>query len=114
MAARVASTVLDELTRRDAVANARRMEDLFRAQMAAAIGKRREHCRLRATGLCLALETHHPDYALQVARSAFDVGLRIRAIDQNVIACPPLVMSEDEISQMSVLLSRALDLAERR
>jgi acetylornithine/N-succinyldiaminopimelate aminotransferase len=113
MAARVASTVLDELARRDVFTNARRMEDLFRLQMAPAIGARREHCRLRATGLCLALETHHPDYALQVARSAFDVGLRIRAIDQNVIACPPLVISRDEICEMSELLSRALDLAEQ-
>jgi adenosylmethionine-8-amino-7-oxononanoate aminotransferase len=114
MAARVASTVLDELARRGAFANAHRMEGLFRGQMAAAISERREHCRLRATGLCLALETHHPDYALRVARSAFDIGLRIRAIDQNVIICPPLVVSEDEISQMSVLLSRALYLAELR
>ena len=90
MAARVASTVLDELVIRDAILNARRMEGVFKEQMAAGMAELRGQYALRATGLCLAVETDDPAHAQQVRRVAFDLGLRIRAIDRNVIACPPL------------------------
>lgn len=113
MAARVASTVLDELEARDAIPNARRMEGVFKERMTAGIAELRGHYALRATGLCLAVETDDPAHARQVQHTAFDLGLRIRAIDRNVIACPPLVILEQEISEMADLLCRALSVAER-
>lgn len=113
MAARVASTVLDELADRDAISNARRMEGVFKERMTAGISGLRGHYDLRATGLCLAVETDDSAHAQRVRHAAFDLGLRVRAIDRNVIACPPLVITEQEITEMTALLSRALAIAER-
>jgi len=113
LAARVALTVLDELAACDAITNARRMEGIFRERMAAGVAELRGRYSLRATGLCLAVETDHPAYAQQVRRAAFDLGLRVRGINRNVIACPPLVITEQEITEMAALLSRALAVAEQ-
>lgn len=113
IAARIASTVIDELEAHDAIQNARRMEDVFKEQMAAGMAELRLHYAVRATGLCLAVGTDDPAYAQQVRQTAFDLGLRIRAIDRNLIACPPLVVLEREIAEMAALLSRALAVAER-
>jgi len=112
MAARVASTVLDELGERDVISNARRMEDIFKERMCAGMSDLRGHYTLRASGLCLAVETDHSTRAQQVKDSAFDLGLRIRAIDRNVIACPPLVIREQELSTMAALWCRALAVTE--
>ncbi|MGW1728144.1 aminotransferase class III-fold pyridoxal phosphate-dependent enzyme [Streptomyces sp. NPDC002306] len=113
MAARIASVVLDELAARDAVSNARSMEGVLREHMAAGMAELSGHYSLRCTGLCLAVETDDPAHAQQVRHTAFDLGLRVRAIDQNVIACPPLTITEEETIELAVLLSRALAVAER-
>ncbi|MCX4650912.1 aminotransferase class III-fold pyridoxal phosphate-dependent enzyme [Streptomyces microflavus] len=113
MAARVASTVLDELAARDAMSNAGRMEGVFKERMTAGITGLRGPYSLRSTGLCLAVETADPAHAQQVRHIAFDLGLRIRAIDRNIIACPPLVITEQEMTEMAALLARALAIAEQ-
>ena len=113
LAARVASTVLDELAAHNVVANARRMERLFRRQMYAEFSQLRREYSLRGMGLCLAIETDNPIYAQEVRRSAFDLGLRIRAIDKNIIVCPPLIISQHEIAQLVALLCRALIAADQ-
>ena len=113
IAARIASTVIDELEARDAIENAYRMERVFKEQMAVGIAELRLHYSVRATGLCLAIGTDDPAFAQQVRQTAFDLGLRIRAIDRNLIACPPLVILEREIAEIAALLSRALAVAER-
>jgi adenosylmethionine-8-amino-7-oxononanoate aminotransferase len=113
LAARVASTVLDELKARDAVAGARQMGDVFMRQMRATLPELQQQYRLRGTGLCLAIETGTPEFAQRVRRIAFDLGLRIRAIDKNIIACPPLTISRHEIEQLATLLHRGLMTAEQ-
>lgn len=113
MAARVAAAVLDELATRDVISNVRRMEGVFKERMAAGIAELHGHYSVRATGLCLAVETDDPAHAQQVRDTAFNLGLRVRAIDRNVIACPPLVITEQEINQMIALLSRALAISDR-
>lgn len=112
IAARIASTVLDELENYDAIGNAGRMEVVFREQMAAGMAELGKNYVIRATGLCLAIDTDDPAYAQRVRQTAFDLGLRIRAIDCNVIACPPLIIQEREITEMAALLCRALAVAE--
>jgi adenosylmethionine-8-amino-7-oxononanoate aminotransferase len=113
IAASVASTVIDELEACDAITNALQMGNVFLDQMAAGIAKLPEKYDLRATGLCLAVETDDSSYAQRVRQAAFDLGLRIRAIDRNIIVCPPLVILEREITEMASILSRALAVAEK-
>ncbi|MBO6554747.1 MAG: aspartate aminotransferase family protein [Roseitalea sp.] len=113
VAARIASAVIDELEAHNATHNARRMESIFKEQMASRVVELHEKCAVRATGLCLAVETDDSVYAQRVRQNAFDLGLRIRAIDGNIIACPPLVVTEHELAEMADLLSRALLMTER-
>lgn len=113
IAARVASTVIDELKACDATTNARQMEAVFLDQMAAGIANLHGKHEVRATGLCLAVETDESAYAQQVRQAAFDLGLRVRAIDRNIIVCPPLVILEREITELATLLTRALAIADR-
>jgi adenosylmethionine-8-amino-7-oxononanoate aminotransferase len=114
LAARVALAVLDELDARSAVAAARQMGDVFMRQMQATLPELRRRYRLRGTGLCLAVETETPELAQQARRNAFEGGLRIRAIDKNVIACPPLTISEREIEQLATMLHGGLAAAEQK
>jgi adenosylmethionine-8-amino-7-oxononanoate aminotransferase len=108
IASRVASTVLDELEVCGATTNARRMEAVFLEQMAAGIKNLPDKHEIRATGLCLAVETVDSTYAQCVRQAAFGLGLRIRAIDRNVIVCPPLVIKERELAEMTAILCSAL------
>lgn len=113
LAARVAHTVLDELDVRGACANAARMGDTFRYEMSAVLPKLRREYTLRAIGLCLAIETVAPAFAQEVSRGAYLLGLRIRAIDRNIIVCPPLTITSHEIALLVDRLSRALAAAEQ-
>lgn len=113
MAARVACTVLDELDARDAYANAARMGETFHCQMSTVLPTLRRGYILKAIGLCLAIETDSPAFAQEVRRSAYLLGLRIRAIDRNIIVCPPLIITPHEIAELVDRLSRALSVAEQ-
>jgi len=113
IAASVASTVIDELEACDATTNARHMEVVFSDKMATGIANLAGKYDIRATGLCLAVETDDSAYAQRVQQAALGLGLRIRAIDRNVIVCPPLVITEREVTEMATILSRALAIAER-
>jgi adenosylmethionine-8-amino-7-oxononanoate aminotransferase len=112
LAARVACTVLDELDARSACANAALMGDTFRHQMSAVLPALRREYTLRAVGLCMAIETDDAAFAQEVRRGAYLLGLRIRAIDRNIIVCPPLIINPHEITQLIDILSRALAAAE--
>lgn len=114
LAARVALTVLDQLETRDAVANAARMGSLLRKGLTAAAADVDGEIALRVTGLCIAVEIAREDLAQEVRRQAFELGLRIRAIDRNVIVCPPLIIDPGETAQLADLLHRALIRAHRR
>lgn len=113
LAARVAQVVLDQLVASKAVENALQMGEVFE-QLALNVlsGIGREY-PVRATGLCLAVETDSSEYAQGVRRRAFDLGLRIRAIDRNIILCPPLIIERKDMLQMVSLLTRAILETER-
>jgi adenosylmethionine-8-amino-7-oxononanoate aminotransferase len=113
LAARVAYTVLDELDARGVYANAARMGESFRYQISAVMTALRREYTLRAVGLCMAIETNGPAFAQEVRRCAYRLGLRIRAIDRNVIVCPPLIITPQETEQLVDRLSRALAAAEQ-
>lgn len=109
LAAMVASVVLDELVVHDVTANARQMGEIFACRMSSELSKLGGAHSLRATGLCLAVETASPELARKARDNAFKLGLRVRAIEQNLIACPPLTISQDEMEKLIMLLTRALD-----
>ncbi len=113
MAARVAWTVLDELDVSCAYDNATREGEIFRSQMSAALPALRGEYDLRVTGLCIAIEVEDSKFAQEVRRRAYLLGLRIRAIDRNILVCPPLTITPHEMAQLTERLSGAMIAAEQ-
>ncbi|MBF6150342.1 aminotransferase class III-fold pyridoxal phosphate-dependent enzyme [Nocardia nova] len=113
LATAVASTILDELTAHHVAANAQRMGSLLKRQLSTELAGSPGVQQLRATGLCIALETPSPEYAELVRRCAFDLGLRIRAIDANVILSPALTITTDECTELSALTAAAFHAVEK-
>lgn len=113
LSARIASTILDELEVHNITTNALRMGNLFAEEISAGISSLHQEYSVRATGLCLAIETDDVMHAQAVVRIAYELGLRIRAIDENVILCPPLIISQSETEKLVVLVYNALAAAEK-
>lgn len=113
LSAAIASAVLDELALQQVTANARQMETVFKAEMLAALSSLDRDYLLRASGLCLALQTESAEFAREVRQRAFDVRLRIRAVDENIILAPPLVITQDQLRELVGRLHQSLEETER-
>jgi len=90
----VASVVLREIQRLEAVKNAAALSPMLLSGLRDVA---REHPFIRTVrglGLCIGMVCENDQIAFGITKAAFDEGLRVRFIDDTVTILPPLTLSE--------------------
>jgi len=113
LSARVALEVLKQISSMNVVENAQLAGDQLCSQLNAMVGDLKHHYVVRATGLCIGLEAESETLSLRVPRVAIEYGLRVRSIDKNIILCPPLIISPNEVDKIVDLMRSTMTDIER-